>query len=203
MVKIFKGLIIFLSLIIANPLLDMLPPDNYDSWKVLDKNEIKIEYTDDFDIPWCRATTVFPFSLEEIYFTLKDLPNYKNIFGRVTQSDLLDLNIVYIRLDMPYFLYDRDYTVKYIEEERDGSVFFKFHSVVHPSASKYYGAVNLPRASGQWILTSLSENTCKVTYIWNGELLGSFPSMSLHTAWQEQGSEVLGWLSNYIKEKGD
>ena len=73
---------------------------------------------------------VSPFSSDEIYNALKDLPNYKNIFDRVTESVVLEENIVYIRLDMPYFLADRDYTVKYIESRTDTDIVFQFYSVV-------------------------------------------------------------------------
>ena len=38
----------------------------------------------------------------------------------------------------------------------------------------------------------------QIQYIWNGELLGDFPSWALKIAWKEQGVEVLAWLIDYM-----
>ncbi len=193
----------FISLIFpSQEILNNLPSIDYEKWKVLKEGNISIRYTDEFNIPWCNAVAVYPNSIDQIYRVLKDLTNYKNIFERVTHSIVLDEynNIVYIKLDMPYFFANRDYTVQYIEKKEGDNIIFQFHSVVHPESPFYEDSVTLPRASGQWMLIPLSEDRTQVYYTWNGELLGSFPSVSLHTAWEEQGSEVLTWLYNYINK---
>ena len=101
---------------------------------------------------------------------------------------------------MPYFFANRDYTVKYVEKKDGDNIIFQFYSVLHPDSPFYEDSVTLPRASGQWMLIPLSEGRTKVYYTWNGELLGNFPSISLHTAWEEQGNEVLTWLYEYINK---
>ena len=116
-----------------------------------------------------------------------------------TYQNIIDDNIVYIRLDMPFFLADRDYTVKYVENSNDKYIIFQFYSVKHPDSPDNKGTVTLPRASGEWVLESLPGKGTKVTYTWNGELLGKFPSSSLHKAWKEQGTEVLTWLYRHLK----
>ena len=171
-----------------------------DHWNMLKEGGITIwNSSKGSDIPWCKARAVYPFSVDVIYSALKDLSNYKNIFDRVTQSNILDENIVYIRLDMPLFLADRDYTVKYLENSSEDTVVFQFHSVKHPNSPDNKGSVTLPRAAGEWVLKKIPSKGTQVTYTWNGELLGKFPSSSLHKAWEEQGTEVLTWLYEFLK----
>ena len=100
---------------------------------------------------------------------------------------------------MPFFLADRDYTVQYVENSNNEYIIFQFYSVKHPDSPNNKGSVTLPRASGEWLLKTLPGKGTEVTYTWNGELLGKFPNSSLHTAWKEQGSEVLSWLYQYLK----
>ena len=47
----------------------------------------------------------------------------------------------------------------------------------------------------------LKNGRTQIEYIWNGELLGDFPSWALKTAWKEQGNEVLNWLIDYMDNK--
>ena len=195
--------VLFMSFIFSSKeLLNDLPSIEYEKWKILKEGNISISYTDEFDIPWCNAVAIYPNSIDQIYGALKNLTNYKNIFERVTHSMVLDdyNNIVYIKLDMPYFFANRDYTVKYVEKKDGDNIIFQFYSVLHPDSPFYEDSVTLPRASGQWMLIPLSEGRTKVYYTWNGELLGNFPSISLHTAWEEQGNEVLTWLYKYINK---
>ena len=115
MMKKILIIIFLLNFYFSNDLLKQFPPSHYNLWKELKKGTIKVEYSDHFSIPWCRASTNLAFSTDDIYGALKNLKNYKNIFDRVTDSRVLDENIVYIRLDMPYFFSDRDYTVSRIK----------------------------------------------------------------------------------------
>tara|TARA_Y100001970_G_C14221811_1_gene853149 strand:- start:185 stop:799 length:615 start_codon:yes stop_codon:yes gene_type:complete len=198
-----KIISIFLSVcfLFTDNFLDNIPPENYNNWKSLDDGRVSVSYTLYSDISWGRATAIFPVKINKLYEALKDLENYRHIFERITESQVLDedQNIVYIRLDMPYFLADRDYTVKYVENYSNKDIIIQFYSVIHPDTPNNKGSVTLPRASGEWRLTSIPGKGTKVTYIWNGELLGKFPKSQLHTAWKEQGNEVLMWLYKYIK----
>ncbi len=115
--KFKYSFILFLVIAFLFPveILNDLPSDSYD-WKVLKEGRVTVwNSSKDMGIPWCRARAVYPFSVEAIYSALKDLSNYKNIFERVTESNILDKDIVYIRLVMPRFLADRDYTGKYMD----------------------------------------------------------------------------------------
>ena len=86
---------IFSSYIISSEILDKLPSDTY-NWNMLKEGRITIWNSNkDSGIPWCRASAIYPFSVDVIYSALKNLSNYKNIFDRVTESNILDKNIVY------------------------------------------------------------------------------------------------------------
>jgi hypothetical protein len=36
--------------------------------------------------------------------------------------------------------------------------------------------------------------------MWNGELLGDFPTWGLSRAWVEQGNEMMEWLNDALKD---
>jgi len=201
MINYYKSIIYltFSCLAISNTL-DYLPSDNYSNWKKLNEGKVSVWYSEGLAVPWCKASTIYPFSSEQVYLALKDLSNYKNIFERVTESQILDDDVVYIRLDMPLFLADRDYTVKYIENKDKNNIIFQFYSIKHPNSPDNKGSVTLPRASGKWSLTSLPGGATEVIYIWNGELLGNFPGFYLTTAWETQGGEIIEWLNQALEK---
>ena len=184
-----------------NTILAELPPNGYNEWIYLTNDRIKVKYSSNFEIPWCRSSANFRFSQDEIYNALKDLKNYKNIFDRVSVSKLLNQEdgIAYIRLNMPWPYSDRDYTVRFIESRDNNDIIFQFYSVAHPNTPNNTGSVTLPRAGGEWRLNYIDSNRTHVTYTWNGELLGNFPDYGLTTAWETQGSEVMIWLNEYLK----
>ena len=62
--------------------------------------------------------------------------------------------------------------------------------------------MRLVNAGGKWKLESINNNLTKVTYIWNGEMLGNFPSWGLKRAWSKQGNEVLRNLKETLKYSG-
>ena len=200
-------IIIILSCINSIEFLEKVPGKNYNNWNILIEDSISVYYTNHNDIDWAYATSYFEHNIDLIYNTLLKLDEYDKIFDRVIESKLLDSNegIVYIRLDMPYFLSDRNYTVKYSEEiiPNEHQIIFRFQSVKHSDAPDNESSVTLPNAGGEWRLTKINDNKTKVEYIWNGELLGMFPSYQLTTAWKTQGKEVLSWLKKYISYKNE
>jgi hypothetical protein len=122
-----------------------------------------------------------------------DLAQYPNTFLRIRSAHVLAPDIVHISLDMPYFLADRDYVARFVRQEIGTTLEFSWGAVQHPRAP-VGDAVRLPRAAGSWRLEPLSAGKTRVTYTWNGELLGDFPDWALPRAWVVQGLEVLDWL---------
>ena len=52
----------------------------------------------------------------------------------------------------------------------------------------------------KWIIENLNNSQTKVTYLWNGQLLGDFPDWALDRAWRQQGVEVFSWLNKALKK---
>ena len=109
-------------------------------------------------------------------------------------SKIIDTNIVYLRVDYPLFLSDRDYIVKYHSFKEGSSIVYQWSAMQHKNVPVYDDIVRLINAAGEWRLTYLSEESTKVSYSWNGELLGDFPSFYLTTAWETGGKEIIGEL---------
>ena len=57
---------IFFSYVISSEIIDKLPSETY-NWNILKEGKITIwNSSKDSDIPWCRASAVYPFSVDII-----------------------------------------------------------------------------------------------------------------------------------------
>ena len=175
-------------------------PENHANWEVLHDGEIWVGCTEYAGSPWCKSRKTLPFSIEKISEILEDRGNYKNIFDRVTTSQVLEDNIVYIILDMPFPFSSRDYIVKYIEANEGNKRIYQWFAVDFISIPKTNNNVRLNNAAGEWRLTPINSDKTTVSYTWNGELLGDFPDWALTRAWTTQGNEVLVWLTKALQD---
>ncbi len=170
-----------------------IPPD-LGNWETLQDGKLNISHATAQGLPWAKCVTVLPGSLLQMVTLLKDHRGYPDWMDRVYETRIYDDDIVHIILDMPFPLAHRDYVVKYTRSQEGEVVVFDFVAVEHLSATDVKGSVRLPRAEGQWRLEPVSAIETRVTYIWNGELLGDFPDWALTKAWVTQGAEVMDWL---------
>ena len=60
---------------------------------------------------------------------IEDLASYHKVFDRVTESRVIGDDIVYIRVDMPFPLSDRDYIVKYTTTKDSIIASHKFQAI--------------------------------------------------------------------------
>ena len=176
-----------------------IPPQDIEGWKILNEKEPWVGYVEYENFPWCRATDIFPYSINEIEQFIGKFDTYSNTFSRMIDSDLVDTNVVYLRVDYPFFLSDRDYLVKYSRLTDNKDVYYKWIAEVHPEVPEYDNVVRLINAGGEWALKYLSDNSTKVSYSWNGELRGDFPSFSLNSAWNKAGTEIINELRHAIE----
>ena len=181
--------------------LDLRDIKSLKNWNLLKDNSIKIESRIYKGYPISKAETILEHNIKNVASIIKDLDNYPKIFERVTNTHRLGENIVHIILDMPFPFDGRDYIVEYEIIEKVDSWVFSFSAQKNKRNPKIDGHIRLPNAAGVWILNKTSDNSTKVTYAWNGELLGSFPDFGLERAWIQQGSEVLGWLNQALSNK--
>ena len=176
-----------------------IPPQDIEGWKILNEKEPWVGYVEYENFPWCRATDIFPYSINEIEQFIGKFDTYSNTFSRMIDSDLVDTNVVYLRVDYPFFLSDRDYLVKYSRLTDNKDVYYKWIAEVHPEVPEYNNVVRLINAGGEWALKYISDNSTKVSYSWNGELRGDFPSFSLNSAWNKAGTEIINELRYAIE----
>ncbi|MFL3007648.1 MAG: hypothetical protein ACJZ10_06570 [Candidatus Neomarinimicrobiota bacterium] len=181
--------------------LDLRDIKSLKNWNLLKDNSIKIESCIYKGYPISKAETILEHDIKDVASIIKDLDNYPKIFERVTNTHRLGENLVHIILDMPFPFDGRDYIVEYEIIEKVDSWVFSFSAQKNKRNPKIDGHIRLPNAAGVWILNKTSENSTKVTYAWNGELLGSFPDFGLERAWIQQGSEVLEWLNQALINK--
>jgi len=176
-----------------------IPPQDIEGWKILNEKDPWVGYVEYENFPWCRATDIFPYSINEIEQFIGKFDTYSNTFSRMIDSDLVDTNVVYLRVDYPFFLSDRDYLVKYSRLTDNKDVYYKWIAEVHPEVPEYNNVVRLINAGGEWALKYISDNSTKVSYSWNGELRGDFPSFSLNSAWNKAGTEIINELRHAIE----
>ena len=191
----------FVILILSLSSAKIIPPNDHQNWNVLQDDHIWVGWTDHSGFQWGKSRTTLPYSLQNIASLLEDKGNYTEVFKRVTVSQVLEENVVYLVLDMPFPFSSRDYIVKYTQLNENGDHVYQFHSVNSNIISLNENNVRLLHAAGEWRLTPQKNNETMVTYTWNGELLGDFPDWALTRAWTTQGHEVLQWLEEALQKQ--
>ena len=181
-----------------------IPDINSQKWIKIQKDFIDIDYIWKDGLPWCKSKINLNYSVEEILNVIKNVGAYHLIFDSVVKSKEYNNNIVHITLDLPGIFSDRDYVVKFnlLEDKRNKTIIYEFRSISDfIEINQNY--VRLLNAGGQWRLKSLADNLTEVTYIWNGDMSGNFPSWGLKRAWIKQGNEVLSNLKEAVMNNGD
>ena len=176
--------------------------DNIDSiknWSIIQKKVIQIRWTDYEGYPICQTTSVLPFSKESISSIIEDVENYPSVCKRSHKTNTLEKDIVHVMLDMPLFLSNRDYVIQYSKSKNQNTWEFTFNAVKHIDAPEKNNYVRLVNAAGKWKLVPKNKNETTVSYTWNGELIGDFPSFALERAWKTQGNEIIHWLNDALE----
>ena len=200
--KAFINIPILLLLIPAVPIkaFDIPISESIDSWRVLQDDVTWIGWTDHSGFPVCQTRANFPYPMKSISNIIEDIENYPNVFKRITTAKKLDDDIAYLMLDMPFPFSGRDYIIQFIKDKSETDWVFSFKAVTHVDAPPNKRSVRLINAAGEWLIRPISNNETSVTYTWNGELLGEFPSWALPKAWKTQGNEIIEWLGAALNE---
>ena len=190
---------LLISILFNSILLSIVPSKNFDSWNTLQDDNIWIgNFKGDF--PWCKAKTNLAFSIKDILPIIEDVNNYYKILDSVIYSTKDKNDIAHIRIDYPFPFTDREYIVKFkrIIEGNDIVYAFATNDSLNQTVDLDY--IRLINARGEWRLSPINQHLTEVSYIWNGELLGDFPSWALSKAWVRHGNEVLSNLSENLEE---
>ena len=100
---------------------------------------------------------------------------------------------------MPFPFSGRDYIVIYTQNKIDNNFYYRFEATTQIPIDVDKDYIRLKNAAGGWILQPVDKNTTKLTYMWNGQLLGDFPDWALTRAWVEQGNEVMTWIEEALQ----
>lgn len=183
----------FITIIFAE-----IPSKDYNDWIVLQNNDIWIGYTET-DYPWCKTKMIFNNSVDEILAIVEDVNNYYIFFDSIVYSTLDENDIVHVMVDYPIPFSDRDYVVKFKLIFEEGDIVYRFESK-DKSKPHHRDYVRLANAAGEWRLSPIDENYVEVSYVWNGELKGNFPSWTLTRAWMRQGNEIMNSLKSELSK---
>jgi len=194
-ISLFLGALIFQAEA-AYPATDLADVE----WTVLKEGDTWVGCSRQPEITWCRSVATIPGSQAKLSALLHSFETYPITFKRVYKTKVLAPNIVHVLLDMPFPFKYRDYIAQFVETQEGEDLVFTFNAVEHAAAATPdKDSVRLPRAAGRWRLTPKGANETKVTYTWNGELLGKIPSFGLQEAWSTQGVEVMEWLEEAVQ----
>ncbi len=184
-----------MSLILAVPATALAMPGADARWEPLDTGKVAIECTDVAGAPWCRASSIVGAPIDRVSSGLENMSGQAEIFDAVSEIRVLEPDVLHITLDFPGMLSDRDYVAKYSKATDGDARLYRWSPVVHTDAPHVDGVVRLVNMAGEWRLEPVGGET-RVTYTWQAELAGSFPSFAISTARKKTGNEALKDLAN-------
>ena len=173
--------------------------DSIKNWNVLQNKKIQIKWVNHRDFPICQTSSTLPFSMKSISNIIEDVENYPKVFKRIYKVNILEEDVVHIMLDMPLFLSNRDYIIKYKKNKSSDGWEFSFNAVKHHNAPETKDHIRLINAAGLWKIIPIDTNKTSIIYTWNGELLGGFPEFAFERAWKTQGNEIINWISDALE----
>jgi len=177
-----------------------IPPHSYNDWEILQDNKIWVGYTQT-DFTWCKSSSIFNYSIDEILEIVEDIENYYVIFDSIVSSSKNKDDVIHIMVDYPIPLSDRDYVVKFYKLLEDNTTIYRFHSDSSFNIPINDNYIRLNNAAGEWRLVNLKNGQTKVSYTWNGELKGMLPLWIYKRAWLKQGNEIMINLEERLANK--
>jgi len=194
--------LLLINLVLYGYLFAEMPSKEFDQWNLLQDDEIWIGYVET-NFPWCKASISLPYTLDEILLIVEDVAGYKKILDSVVYSTKDENDVAHIRINYPFAFTDREYIVKFERIEDNNDIVYAFGTNESLNKNLDPNYIRLINAKGEWRLSPINKNVTNVSYTWNGELRGDFPSWSLSKAWTKHGNEVLGNLRDKLKENNE
>ena len=163
-------------------------------WEPLQTDGSKVECTQTAGEPWCRSTAVVHAPIAQVAEALEDMAGQQDHFDSVRSIRVLAPDTMHVVLDYPGALADRDYVARYTRMSEGSARIYRWEPVEHPEAPPTADVVRLPRFGGEWRLEPHAEGT-RVTFTWQAEVAGSFPSWAVGIARRRVGHEALADLA--------
>ena len=112
-------ILLFLIPAVSIKAFDLPTSESIDSWIVLQDDVTWIGWTDHSGFPVCQTRANFPYPMKSISNIIEDIENYPNVFKRITTAKILDDDIAYLMLDMPFPFSGRDYIIQFIKDKSE------------------------------------------------------------------------------------
>ena len=170
------------------------------TWEVLESSPVLVECTESDGQPWCRATGVVSAAASDVASSLENMAQQADIFEAVSSIRTLESDTFHVTLDFPGMLSDRDYVAKFSRSTQGEDTVYSWVPVTHADAPPVDGVVRLSKMAGERRI-SPQGTSAKVTYLWQADLMGSFPNWALPVARKKTGNEALKDLANSRKAK--
>jgi hypothetical protein len=180
-----------LTILLAAPSLASTFPGPDAAWEKLSGGDPFIECTTVGSAPWCRSTGLVPNGLADVNATLQRMSEHQDLFDSIVRIDVLAPDTLHIVLDYPTGISDRDYVAKYTRSEAGDTVVYRWEPVVHAGAPETSDVVRLPNMAGEWRLSPAENGQTRVVYLWQADVLGSFPGFMLNKARTIAGTKAL------------
>lgn len=184
-----------LAVLFASPAVAGMP-DGTATWENLATKPVRIDCTEWQGEPWCKGTARVSAPVDSLAKSLEHMDQSAEVFEAVSAIHVLEAGTLHITLDFPGMISDRDYVAKYARNtDAEGVRHYTWIPVTHAKAPEVSGVVRLVDFAGEWTLVPDGESTL-VTYLWQADLAGSFPSWALGIARKKTGNEALKDLTN-------
>ena len=190
---------LLINIVLFSIIFSQMPLKKFSDWDILQDDEIWVGYTQR-DFPWCKASINLPYSMDEILLIIENVDDYYKILDSVIYSTKDENDIAHIRINYPFPFTDREYIVKFSKIIDNQDIVYEFSTNSNLNTNLDENYVRLINAKGEWRLSPIDNNLIQVSYLWNGELRGGFPSWSLSRAWIRHGNEVLGNLKTKLEK---
>jgi hypothetical protein len=139
--------------------------------------------------PWGMGEAELAAPVERVIAHVTDFASLARWMPRVAELRVIerrdDEAIVYFKLDLPWPISDRDWTLRY-RWQRDGDRFVMTWCDANDRGPPVGRAVRVTPMRGYWELAATAGGTTRARYVFLAELGGSLPrSIAAETAWKQ------------------
>lgn len=191
-------------------ILGMVTQANAASEKLaLNKNGIKVwTYPEkNSSIMRYRAETILDTSLENAVGLILDTQKGSQWIPFVNQLKIIEQNrqtgkfIIYMRLDFPFPLKDRDVVVEgRLYKENANKIFFKNTAVLDTRVPIYNDIVRIMHYKGDWLFEKLPNQKIKVTTSGYADPAGAIPLSFVNSFVQQQPYQMLQKMKQRVQQ---
>lgn len=177
--------------VLAGPVLAAAAPEEWHGLGTFDGATVETQPAPG-GVTRVRASRVLPVACERVVAVLSDVPHFSR-WITLSSWTVVDASgpVMHGRHDMPFPFAARDYVVAYTSSQQ-GDTYTLTSASTDRGPKAANGVVRLHVLS-TWTATPVKDS-CAVSYTYNGDLGGGFPSFLLEGVWKDEGPKLLAGL---------